>query len=145
VLHLVGDLHQPLHNIEMGHDGGGNCERVTFTGKNGHPRPLSLHAYWDDATVEALGPSAEAIAADLRGRITQSQVRTWSAGRARTWAQDGYLIAVQVAYAGGAPVVCGMGPTLLSPAYQDHAREAAALQLERAGIRLATVLNRALR
>lgn len=47
VIHLMGDLHQPMH---MGHlsDRGGNSVMVKFFGK-----PVNLHSLWDDHLPEA--------------------------------------------------------------------------------------------
>ena len=50
VLHLVGDLHQPLHNVKMistnypTGDSGGNALAVAEPGN----KPVKFHAYWDD-------------------------------------------------------------------------------------------------
>ena len=45
LVHLVADLHQPMHCIDD-HDGGGNDVRVRFFGK-----PTNLHAVWDRELV----------------------------------------------------------------------------------------------
>jgi len=49
VLHLVGDLHQPLHAAND-HDAGGNRKRVAAEGF----RPGSLHHFWDTELVARL-------------------------------------------------------------------------------------------
>src|SRR6185295_5248767 len=46
VVHLVGDLHQPLH-VSHGEDKGGNDIQVTFFG-----RPTNLHRLWDSDMIE---------------------------------------------------------------------------------------------
>jgi hypothetical protein len=46
VVHLVGDLHQPLH-VGKCCDKGGNDVKVTWFGK-----PTNLHAVWDSALVD---------------------------------------------------------------------------------------------
>lgn len=45
VIHLVGDLHMPLH-VGTGTDQGGNLCHVTFMGK-----PTNLHALWDEGMI----------------------------------------------------------------------------------------------
>jgi hypothetical protein len=148
VLHLVGDLHQPLHSATAyaggRNDAGGNCERVVVPGFLGVSRPMSLHAYWDDATVEALGRDPSSVAAKLRRQISPAQVRAWSQGSPAAWTMEAYGLADQVAYRFGGPARCGGYTVPLSGDYQARAQQTAALQLQRAGVRLATILNRSI-
>lgn len=150
VLHLVGDLHQPLHAADA-HDHGGNCERVTFTPKGSFGLRLwpvgetSLHRYWDDAGVEALGESPQGVAAALERQITRHDVELWSRGGPADWAMETFAVGRDAAYHYGGPLACGSAAaTPLTRAYQDQARRVTGQQLSRAGIRLAVVLNRAL-
>jgi len=64
VIHLVGDLHQPLHAADN-NDHGGNCVPVTFfdekpqeTGSNENFRP-NLHGVWDTGLVERIAKKRE--------------------------------------------------------------------------------------
>jgi hypothetical protein len=149
VLHLVGDLHQPLHTADS-HDRGGNCELVRYTPsvlgmRVGLPQDTNLHAYWDTAVVAALGPDTRSVASALERNITPAAVASWSSGRLADWTRESYDIARSAVYSYGGPMACIAGPpTPLSKAYQDQAKRIAAHQLSRAGIRLATVLNHAL-
>jgi hypothetical protein len=52
LLHLVGDLHQPLHAADD-HDAGGNKKLATASGLHSG----NLHRYWDMEFVERLGAS----------------------------------------------------------------------------------------
>ena len=55
------------------------------------------------------------------------------------------MVGRDVAYRYGGPIGCGFGgATPLSRAYQEKAKKVTQEQLSRAGIRLATLLNRAL-
>jgi hypothetical protein len=149
VLHLVGDLHQPLHAADS-HDRGGNCEQVRYTPPimSVRVRPAevtSLHAYWDSAGVTELGRDPQSVAAALERNITPAQVSAWSTGKSEDWALESFAVARGAVYNYGGPLACVPGqPTPLSRAYQDQAKVVTAQQLSRAGIRLATVLNRAL-
>jgi hypothetical protein len=148
ILHLVGDLHQPLHDA-ISHQGGrsdsgGNCEHVVYTDKAGFPRTLSLHAYWDDAAVEALGDTAPQIAQRLRRTITPYKVQQWAAGRPEDWAYQGYQIAATIAYRYGGPAACNAAPTRLTRQYEQAAAQVSSVQLQAAGVRLAVILNRSL-
>jgi hypothetical protein len=149
VLHLVGDLHQPLHAADS-HDHGGNCELVSYTPsvmgmRVGVAQDTNLHAYWDTAVVAALGRDPRAVATTLERTITPAAVASWSSGRLTDWARESYEVARSAVYSYGGPMTCIEGPpTSLSKSYPDQAKRIAAQQLSRAGIRLATVLNHAL-
>jgi len=59
VLHLVGDLHQPLHE-EDNNDRGGNCVPVSFLDQKAEQRPNggygpNLHGVWDTELVQEIG------------------------------------------------------------------------------------------
>ena len=141
LIHFVGDLHQPLHASDH-NDRGGNC-----IGLNPPVRPSNnLHAYWDTAVVEALGGSAMSIAANLNARIKPAGAKAWSAGDPKVWAMEAFKISQRDAYNLPTKPTCGdRGSVTLSPAYQQTAQADAAVQLEKAGVRMASVLDAALR
>ena len=141
VLHFVGDVHQPLHAADH-QDRGGNCVRISLGGQ----RTSNLHAFWDTGVLEPLGPDPDAAAAALSAAITPDEARAWARGSAADWARESYGVARAVAYTLGTPAGCGRedAPTPLPAGYADRALAAARIQLERAGVRLAWVLNTAL-
>jgi hypothetical protein len=141
VLHLVGDLHQPLHASDN-HDHGGNCVRLALGG----PRTTNLHSYWDTTIVEALGEDPVALAAALRTQITPADKKLWERGDPKTWALESFDVARTTVYAITSPPGCASNaaPITLPAGYDAAAQRAAALQLERAGVRLALILNSAL-
>lgn len=147
VLHLVGDIHQPLHASDN-HDGGGNCEMIAIPGPSFFgslfSSKMTLHAYWDDATVEAINSNPNKAAAELRKEITPALAAQWSRGSPSDWAWQSYNVAQSVAYRFGGNPDCAGGVTDLSPAYRAAAEMSARIQLERAGVRLAGILNGAL-
>jgi hypothetical protein len=163
VVHFVGDLHQPLHAGEN-HDQGGNSIPVDFMGQTiayGKYK-MNLHSVWDTAAIERRiraheGPNAHAadlrqgaaeIADALQAEIRPQDARRWLAPpfTVAAWALDAHDLARDYAYRGlakpGEP-----SPTTIVPLGADYDTMAWAviqLQLERAGVRLAAVLNRAL-
>lgn len=141
VLHFVGDIHQPLHAADN-HDRGGNCAPIGLGG----PRTTNLHAFWDTGVFAPLGDDASAIAARLAAEITPAQRTAWAAGTPRTWAQESFEVARTVTYAAGSAPGCDRdrAPIDLPTDYEAKAFAAAKVQLERAGIRLAMVLNASL-
>lgn len=141
VLHLVGDIHQPLHASDND-DRGGNCVRLALGG----PRTTNLHSYWDTGLIVPMGTDPLAVAATLRGRITTAQKAAWSRGDAKAWAWESFGVAKSVVFWPGAPAGCAQdaAPVSLPAGYEAPAQAAVAVQLEKAGVRLAWVLNRAL-
>ncbi len=58
VIHLIGDLHQPLHTATNG-DQGGNCLPVTYYGLSPKPDQFrrvnpNLHGVWDAGTIRRM-------------------------------------------------------------------------------------------
>jgi hypothetical protein len=138
LLHLVGDLHQPLHASDN-HDRGGNDKRVSAAGlKSG-----TLHHYWDTDFVEQLGPDPRQIAADLLGRISPAQTRDWARGAPADWAFDSFRVAKDDAY-GQLPPPNARGSYRLPAEYLAMADRDVMIQLSKAGVRLAFILNQAL-
>jgi hypothetical protein len=139
LLHFVGDLHQPLHSSDD-HDRGGNEKRVSAAGLSAG----NLHHFWDTEFVEELGPDPKTIASDLIGHISINQQTQWQAGTPSDWAKESFALAKNDAY-GQLPPAGAHGNFLLSNDYVTTATNDVAVQLSKAGVRLATILNRALR
>jgi nuclease S1 len=138
LLHLVGDIHQPLHAADDT-DGGGNAKRVSAR----NIAPGTLHHYWDTEFVRRLGGDANVVAETLVEKITDAQVRQWSADQPSDWALESFEVAKRQAY--------GRLPRprndiyYLDASYTFDATRTVASQLSKAGVRLAKVLNEALR
>lgn len=139
LLHLVGDLHQPLHASDY-HDHGGTLRRVSADGM----RRTTLHQAWDVQFVERLGSNPQAIARRLIANISAEQRARWSAGDARQWAFESINIARTAVY-GHLPDPGADRVYRLPQAYVAEATVLAAQQLSRAGVRLAYLLDETLR
>jgi hypothetical protein len=138
LLHLVADVHQPLHASDD-HDRGGNDKRVSASGfKAGN-----LHHFWDTAFVDRLGPNARRIATDLNGHISELEVQAWSQGEAADWALESFKVARDDSY-GQLPQPNASGSFRLPEVYIAMATRDVAIQLSKAGVRLAFVLNKTL-
>jgi hypothetical protein len=74
---------------------------------------------------------------------SQKQRQEWSGGKSADWAMEAFALGRDNAY-GLLPRPSGQSTYSLPPAYVDQAVRDVALQLSRAGVRLALVLNRAL-
>lgn len=139
LLHFVGDMHQPLHASDN-HDRGGNCVLVSLGGS----RTVNLHSYWDTGVVETIGTDAATVAQQLEHQITPAERTMWARGTPADWATEALSVARTVAYSLHSPPGCDRdaAPMTLPPGYEQAAKSAATLQLERAGVRLAALLNR---
>jgi len=137
LLHLVGDLHQPLHAIDDA-DEGGNRKRASAAGFEAG----SLHHYWDTQFVRALGAEPASVAAALIAQISPSALRRWRDGSVEDWARESYGVGQRYVYE-PLPAADPSGQYYLSQAYIAAAERAVATQLSAAGVRLAALLNRA--
>jgi hypothetical protein len=138
VLHLLGDLHQPLHASDD-HDQGGNRK---FASGPGLPEN-NLHHDWDTAFVERLGPNPSDIAQRLTASLSDAELRRWALGTPDDWARETFAVARAHAY-GMLPAPEPSGQYRLTDAYVADAVAVTAEQLQKAGVRLAFVLNRCL-
>lgn len=144
VVHLVGDLHQPLHAGKCC-DKGGNDVKVTFFGK-----PTNLHAVWDSALPDDEQLSFSELAAKLERHITNQDVLDWWDINPRDWISESAEIRETVYPTAadmpkpvkgkkrrkGAPVVPD-----LSYSYVYRFTPVMERRLQQAGVRLAAYLN----
>ncbi|HEY6453724.1 MAG TPA: S1/P1 nuclease [Steroidobacteraceae bacterium] len=138
LLHLVGDIHQPLHAVSrFTHelpegDLGGNRVRVCVA-----PCREDLHYFWD----AALGRGSAVQALALARMLPMPAPADLADDDIQDWLRQSGQIARRVAY--GRPVGLGVGPYPLNPAYRARARAVARNQAALAGGRLARLLNAA--
>lgn len=127
LIHLVGDLHQPLH-VGREEDRGGNDIKVQWQFKD-----TNLHSVWDSKMIDAFGMSYTELANNV-DYLTKEQVKTIQKGTVVDWVNETQQLAKTV-YAS-----VNEGDNLrneYSYLYFDTVRT----QLHKAGIRLAKVLN----
>ena len=138
LIHFVGDLHQPLHCADN-RDRGGNEVTVVIGAEQ-----TNLHAVWDIDVVAALGQDPRETASALEAQMTPEDEASWGRGAPADWANESFGVAKRVIYAG----LSGQGgteaPIILPRDYAARMRPVTATQLERAGVRLALLLNEAL-
>jgi hypothetical protein len=139
ILHFVGDVHQPLHASDD-QDRGGNLKTVTAPGIASN----NLHHDWDTEFVNLIGPNEAAIAQQLIANITGAQRSQWEMGTAADWAAESFAVAKGHTY-GLLPATDQPNHYQLSAAYVSDAATVTQQQLSKAGVRLAFVLNQALR
>ena len=140
--HWVGDIHQPLH-VSFLDDRGGNTIRTSGQ------CPGNLHAVWDNCLVQyAIGPDASEAATDLLAIITPEMKAGWNASVPRDWANKFFAIteAARTMYCAMHGSSCDMTSNALniSAEYLDANEPIVKMQLQRAGVRLARLLDDAL-
>jgi hypothetical protein len=135
LVHFVADVHQPLH-AEDNDDKGGNEVRVQI----GHERS-NLHRVWDVDVVEVQGFDPGAVAAGIERGISREQRQAWTRGTPADWANEAHAIARGQIY----PPLQGAREIRLPRDYAWREAPVARLQLARAGVRLAWLLNMALK
>lgn len=144
LLHFVGDLHQPLHASTDNDDHGGNKKCLSGHTDKSCGRTYNLHHYWDSVYVGKLGKDPQKVADQLVEAAQQSWLTAWRKGTPTTWARQSFTVAKQTVY-GMLPAAEPDGTYVLTDAYEVKARQVVSTQLLRGGVRLAHVLNAALR
>ncbi len=143
LVHIVGDIHQPLHAADN-NDRGGNAVRVVWPGVH----PQSLHAAWDVEFVRlALDGRTPAEAAAGWLERYRPDLAAWQQGSVDSWMAESYARAVDSAYRPLPEWQCDVaaaGVVSLSPAYVSRATDLAPRLLTEAGARIARVLIDAL-
>lgn len=82
VIHIVGDLSQPLHVGKPG-DRGGNDVKISFFGD-----PTNLHTVWDSSLIANQNLSYSEWTGWLQRGLTSEQLRDWSAADPLKWLPD---------------------------------------------------------
>lgn len=132
VIHFIGDIHQPLHCIDRD-DKGGNSDKVLFGG-----RKTNLHAFWDQNLVAMQGRGTSEIVSKLSRAIRPGDAAAWGAGDMISWANETHDVARRSVY------FSDIRPGVLTTLSEEYAASnsvVAAVQLQKAGIRLSWVLN----
>lgn len=138
LLHLVGDVHQPLHatsrfTIEQPKgDAGGNKVLLCFKPKCRD----ELHAEWDELLGRSKKPE-DAVKKALK--LPAPDRRLVSIDNPEEWVKESFELAQKKAYT--SPIGDGPGPYKLDAPYRAAAREVAQAQVALAGARLARLLN----
>ena len=137
ISHFIGDLHQPLH-AGRPEDLGGNRVTVDFFGYTGQAdRPLNLHSVWDSQLLRRANQTWPSASQALNGQIAADEALLWQTANTLQWADESYKICEEFVY-GHLPQDHKLRNEYYLPGlgYAD-------VQLQKAGVRLAFVLNAA--
>jgi S1/P1 Nuclease len=125
IVHLVGDIHQPLH-VGCCNDKGGNDVKVKW-----YRNETNLHSVWDsnmiDDTKLSYTETAEALGEPIKEDLTK-----WQKASVREWAKESMTYRRQV---------YNVGEGNLGYKYSYKNLDTVKYRLLQAGIRLAGVFN----
>ena len=140
LLHLTGDIHQPLHSsnrisqdAKRG-DGGGNSVKIDVD-------PNDLHGYWDN--LLGVGDTENFMVAVAAGQKLSAVDATAAADlNEADWANESFTLAKSDVYV-NPPIGAGLGPFTIgsNPGYAAASLKIAQTRVALAGARLAAVLN----
>jgi hypothetical protein len=149
VVHIVGDIHQPLHAANRG-DRGGNRVQVSFFGERDNPPygTLNLHAIWDVHLVRRLVSDRGGERAIVSAPIADGDRNAWEKGSISDWIDGSHRIARDTVYP-LLPVTASCSSKIvdvvaIGDAYYARAVPVIEIQIRKAGVRLARVLNETL-
>ena len=157
--HLVGDIHQPLHAVQLftvdypNGDRGGNeiCIRVTQTGQS-----MDLHRFWDGVITSSSNVTRlrnEATALRNHEEFQRNQLTELGNTDFESWAKESFEIATKIAYRNGGRIGIPKGGNkdctmvaaapVLPAGYVLNASRIADRRMILVGYRLADLLTRA--
>jgi len=125
-IHIIGDLHQPMH-VGDGTDRGGNDVSMTFFGDL-----TNLHRVWDSGLIKQEELSYSEFSQWLERRITPEQVEMWSVIDPVIWVEESAAIRDTIYPTGDRDEAWG---------YVYDNRATMRTRLSQAGIRLSAYLN----
>lgn len=134
LIHLIQDIHQPMH-VGDTESRGGNLLQVRFFGVGSN-----LHKVWDSQIIEWHGSDEAVWLAELNAIATPAVAQSWSRGSVEDWASES-LEEARLAYrlpGNDKPMKPG---ARLGSKYCRFALPIIQKRLAQAGIRIASVLN----
>ncbi|TAI46607.1 S1/P1 nuclease [Flagellimonas allohymeniacidonis] len=127
LVHFVGDLHQPMH-AGRGDDRGGNDIQLQWFGEG-----TNLHRVWDKNLIESYGMTYTELADEL-DRVPRKQKKKIQEGTIYDWVHESHQLAAQIYDS------AKVGEKLAYRYTYDY-NDLLFQQLQKAGLRLAQVLN----
>ena len=125
-VHMMGDLHQPLH-VGLAEDRGGNSVRLRW-----FKQDTNLHALWDESIVDFEQLSYTEYASYLN-HFTSDEKKEFTKGHFLDWAKESMDVR---------SIVYDIGnPENVSYEYHHKVKPVFELRLRQAGLRLAYLLN----
>ena len=125
-VHIIGDLHQPLH-AGNGTDKGGNDFKMTFFWEQ-----TNLHRVWDSGLIKQEELSYTEISTWLSRKITKQNIQNWNNTHPVVWAEESAALRDTIYPEGEAEESWG---------YVFDNRDILRQRLSQGGVRIAAYLN----
>ncbi|MBS3824120.1 MAG: S1/P1 nuclease [Wenzhouxiangellaceae bacterium] len=125
LVHIIGDLHQPLH-VGNGEDRGGNDFEVTYFGE-----PTNLHRLWDSQLIDSKKLSYTELTEWLGAKIGPAEFRAWNTPDPMIWMAESAELRERI-YPEDRDLRWGYGYQWTDSLYK---------RLQQAGVRTAAYLN----
>lgn len=126
MVHMMGDLHQPLH-VGLADDRGGNSVKLKW-----FKAETNLHAIWDESIIDFEQLSYTEYSKWLN-HYTKDERKDFSAGTFLDWARESQDLR---------PAVYDVPPESAGYEYHFKVKPLYELRLRKAGLRLANMLNK---
>jgi len=141
LLHLVGDVHQPLHatarfgTTQPKGDAGGNLVKLCAA-----PCKRELHGFWDGLLGDSSSPL---FAVNVAKGLPTADSSLAGIADAAVWIEESFQLARNDVYVN--PIGLGAGPFTITDDYRKHALEIARARVALGGARLANILKNELK
>lgn len=149
LVHIIGDIHQPLHAAD--HDDRGGNDILVKVPIGNDLVETNLHSAWDTEFVRAALKETDTrkIARSLVNNAKPGEIASYKVGSPGKWIAESHELADQFAYQKLPQFACGDAEFAaerldLSTDYANEAIQAVPTLLLKGGVRIAAVLNRAL-
>jgi hypothetical protein len=133
LVHLVADIHQPMHTVADA-DAGNHIYITEFGTTQCGDRPCNLHLLWDTGLLQHSHRSERKLAGEIEALIVRERLQAKPGETPESWANESFHLAQNVWLQNGATV---------DDAYYRQNIHVAEARLALAGIRLAALLNQA--
>lgn len=127
LIHLIGDLHQPLH-VGRPEDKGGNAIHVFWFGN-----PSNLHRVWDSDLLDYYKMSYSELAANEQ-RLSDNEIKKIGSGSPEDWLKESVAVVDKI-------YDSAQNGDHLGYQYAYEWMDVVRSQLQKGGIRLAAELN----
>ena len=149
VVHLMGDIHQPLHAATR-RDNGGNKVQASFFGERDNPPygSINLHVIWDIHMLRRLIGERKGEAGIVSMPLADRDKLAWEQGSLADWISDSHALARDFVYP-ALPVAATCARAIkevvqIGDLYYTQSVPILEMQIRKAGVRLARVLNETL-
>ncbi len=127
LVHLIGDLHQPLH-VGRKEDKGGNDIKILW-----HYKKSNLHRVWDSDMIEFYNMSYTELSGNTKN-LSNAQIESIAKGSVLDWTYESQALAKKI-------YKSAKQDEKLSYRYSYDHFDLVRSQLQKSGIRLAKILN----